>query len=335
MLLERPVLIISSEDDRTTNDVIDWLLSFGVPVIRVNDSSVITIRKIELNNSAENICLEIDYPGFPEKKVHFDLTTVTSVWYRRGRIDLHPQALYREMQAANSAELNFFRYIEKTNLYLENFIYRFLKKEVRSVNSFFDNYKNKLFHLFLAKQSGLNIPKSIITDNTDEIFSFLDKSPTITKAIPPGLLHANAGDYSGYTSELTSDTLPDRNFSYSLLQEKLEKKFELRIFYLEGEFFTAAIFSQADKQTAVDFRRYNRKKPNRCVPYRLPELLKTKLTSFMKACHLASGSIDVVVTKENEYVFLEVNPIGQFRQVSEPCNYYLEKRVAQFLAYGN
>jgi len=46
---------------------------------------------------------------------------------------------------------------------------------------------------------------------------------------------------------------------------------------------------------------------------------------------LNSGSIDILVTPNNEYVFLEVNPVGQFGMVSQPCNYYLEKRIAERL----
>ena len=51
----------------------------------------------------------------------------------------------------------------------------------------------------------------------------------------------------------------------------------------------------------------------------------------MKELKLASGSFDIIVTKSNEYVFLEVNPIGQFSQVSIPCNYFIEKRLAEIL----
>ena len=47
---------------------------------------------------------------------------------------------------------------------------------------------------------------------------------------------------------------------------------------------------------------------------------------------LNSGSIDLVYTKDEDYYFLEVNPVGQFAMVSEPCNYYLEKIVAQKLS---
>jgi hypothetical protein len=39
----------------------------------------------------------------------------------------------------------------------------------------------------------------------------------------------------------------------------------------------------------------------------------------------------MIVTPEGEYVFLEVNPTGQFGWVSDNCNYYLEEKIANHL----
>jgi hypothetical protein len=36
-------------------------------------------------------------------------------------------------------------------------------------------------------------------------------------------------------------------------------------------------------------------------------------------------------TPDGREVFLEVNPVGQFGMVSAPCNYHLEKKVAELL----
>ena len=49
---------------------------------------------------------------------------------------------------------------------------------------------------------------------------------------------------------------------------------------------------------------------------------------------LNSGSIDIILTPDNKYVFLEVNPVGQFEQVSFPCNYGLFKEVAEYLIHN-
>ena len=92
-----------------------------------------------------------------------------------------------------------------------------------------------------------------------------------------------------------------------------------------------AIFSQNDMQTAIDFRQYNSNNPNRNVPFKLPDNLKKSLTKLMCDIGLNTGSIDMIYTKDKEYVFLEVNPVGQFKMTSMPCNYYIERDVARIL----
>lgn len=91
-----------------------------------------------------------------------------------------------------------------------------------------------------------------------------------------------------------------------------------------------AIFSQNDSQTKIDFRNYNHSTPNRNVPYKLPEELEHKLTNLSKKIGINCGSIDMIVTKNDDYIFLEINPIGQFGMVSNPCNYYLHEKIALF-----
>ena len=48
----------------------------------------------------------------------------------------------------------------------------------------------------------------------------------------------------------------------------------------------------------------------------------------MQALGFNTGSIDLILTPQGEYVFLEINPEGQFGMVSHPCNYYLEREMA-------
>lgn len=51
----------------------------------------------------------------------------------------------------------------------------------------------------------------------------------------------------------------------------------------------------------------------------------------METIEIKSGSLDLIVDENGDYVFLEVNPIGQFAQVSIPCNYFIEKYIANYL----
>jgi len=121
----------------------------------------------------------------------------------------------------------------------------------------------------------------------------------------------------------------------SLFQRSINKKYELRIFYLDSDFYSMAIFSQSNIKTKTDFRNYDENKPNRCVPFTLPLDIKNKLDLFMRRKNYKTGSIDMLVDHNDNFIFLEVNPIGQFGMTSYPCNYYLEKKVAEYLCKIN
>lgn len=91
-----------------------------------------------------------------------------------------------------------------------------------------------------------------------------------------------------------------------------------------------AIFSQLDTESELDFRDVdvNGAHPNRMVPYQLPNDIGLRIRQLMKRLNLESGSIDMIVDDNDDYYFLEVNPVGQFNFVSEVCNYYIEKDIA-------
>jgi glutathione synthase/RimK-type ligase-like ATP-grasp enzyme len=138
------------------------------------------------------------------------------------------------------------------------------------------------------------------------------------------------GLYTAEVSEQDVAALPETVFP-SLVQAMVEKSWEVRAFYLAGDLYAMAIFSQGDRQTEVDFRRYNRARPNRAVPYRLPGEVAEKLRALMRELAMETGSLDLIRTPDGRHVFLEVNPAGQFGMVSHRCNYRLEKRVAEHL----
>ena len=93
-----------------------------------------------------------------------------------------------------------------------------------------------------------------------------------------------------------------------------------------------AIFSQNNPKTKIDYRNYDRKKPNRFVPYKLPGKIEMAIGKMMNELQLNTGSLDLIKSNKNgKYYFLEVNPAGQFGMVSFPCNYNLHKIVAEYL----
>ena len=81
----------------------------------------------------------------------------------------------------------------------------------------------------------------------------------------------------------------------------------------------------------ADFKNYDHAKPNKVLPYTLHSSLQEQLKTLMNKTRLDSGSFDIILTPESEYIFLEVNPIGQFQWLSRNCNYFLEKELAELL----
>ncbi|MEX0596877.1 MAG: grasp-with-spasm system ATP-grasp peptide maturase, partial [Candidatus Paceibacterota bacterium] len=137
-----------------------------------------------------------------------------------------------------------------------------------------------------------------------------------------------------YTNSIDKEDLKyiGEKFSPSLFQNKIAKKYEVRAFYIEGAIYSMAIFSQRDSQTRIDFRRYNYSNPNRVTCFKLPKNVEDKLIRVAQQFQLNAASFDLIKTLDGDYVFLEVNPGGQFEMTSKPCNYFLEKIVAEQLA---
>jgi glutathione synthase/RimK-type ligase-like ATP-grasp enzyme len=191
-----------------------------------------------------------------------------------------------------------------------------------------------LLSLICAASAGLKIPATILTTKKQDAIQFTEQNQAITKAIHNLFTIHYDGLFSAVGTTVAShchiDSL-DHCFFPTLFQKNIEKEYELRIFFIGNRFFPMAIFSSLDEQTRVDFRNYNRLKPNRCVPFILPDHIEDQLNNFVKLMELDTGSIDMIVTKDNEFIFLEVNHIGQFDWLSDNCNYYVEKEIADYL----
>lgn len=319
------ILIISEIYDKSTSDVIDWLISSDIQFFRVNKNDLVV-------NSVYNTS---DIKFILQERFMIKSKKIKSYWYRRGEIGLK----YKYEVRTKEEEFNdlIFWHLENE---LEELIRFFTKrleddKEVKSIGNYLVKNK-KLDQLFFANRANLKIPKSLITTQKSELVSFYKscKERIITKGIDrsPSLSFKNTS-YEGYTEELNDDLiakLPD-NFFPSFFQENIVKQYELRIFYLKGRFYAMAIFSQGEEQTKTDMRKYNDVRPNKTVPYKVPNDIENKLVDFMDKMNLDSGSIDMIVDTNDEFYFLEVNPNGQFGMVSTPCNYYIEKKIAQVL----
>lgn len=301
------VTIFTTDDDVSSNIVHDWLLHLGVTVNRVNNFP---------ENFSEEFSLSISHNG-----VNSNFKNINRVWFRRWSATVFGIG---NIQNALENEKSALKRIFSKQLPL-----KFL------INKPADLLISKTKTLEVAAQIGVDIPETLITNSKAKLKAFIDskKSVIVKPLYEPLFINKRNSSYASYTRILTSDEVSTYCdfFIPSIFQECIEKEFEIRTFYFNNEFYSMAIFSQAEKRTSIDFRHYNSEKPNRNVPYKLPINVETSLRELMVSLNLDSGSIDIVKSIDGRYVFLEVNPIGQFGMVSHPCNYYLEKRIAEYL----
>lgn len=330
------ILIQSQDFDISTNDVIEWLLASKVSYVRLNveDKSV---HPDSLQFDSENNVQMVIKAG--DKRICS--SEITAYWHRRGSVGTHFHSSKFDFLKENMNQELVSDF--KENLYTEShtlgtFLNHRLTETKIKLGHPHRATINKLKMLSEALKAGLDVPATLITRNKAELEKFAaENGELVTKSILNNVFfHYDKESLISYTEEIDEERMAEipETFYYSLFQAKIPKRLELRIFYLRGKFYAMGIFSQLDDQTTVDFRKYNYEKPNRTVCYQLPQPIEQKLTVLMDALGLDTGSIDMIVGNDGRYVFLEVNPVGQFAMVSRPCNYPLEKYIADYLISG-
>jgi D-alanine-D-alanine ligase-like ATP-grasp enzyme len=70
------------------------------------------------------------------------------------------------------------------------------------------------------------------------------------------------------------------------------------------------------------------------VAHDLPDDVADKLRALMRRLGLAYGAIDLRLTEDGRYVFLEINPAGQFLYVEEQTGQPITAALAARLAAG-
>jgi ATP-GRASP peptide maturase of grasp-with-spasm system len=318
----KTVLILSSEDDHSTDNVIKWINYFDRHV------HVIRLHPVDIYQYSNLVSTDIEAPLVLELSNQRRISTkdISVIWYRKWHVALsNPQKKDKSFDNVLSVNSNL---INEFNAFFHFFLYKIEQNNtVYWLNRINTVSPNKLKQLLIAKKNGLNIPHTFLSNQLSQK-DFNKKM--ITKNMSDCLTLFDSKDvYSTLTSKVHIRD-KDKSFFISLFQEEIQKELELRIFYLSGQCHAIAILSQNNQKTKVDYRNYDYVNPIREEYYQLPEKIIEKVRLFMTEMNLQTGSLDFILTKENEYIFLEVNPSGQY-DIFNSCNIYPDKLIAQHL----
>lgn len=318
------IYVITDEGESTTDHVLLYLIKAKINFVRLHISDAFTDLRIRIGcdkNEDEKVLIN--------DSLNITITNKDFIWYRRGNFSIHlPSNVLKRLPKTLLKNID----DEVT------FIKKYLYSNYKYLSSYFKEvHSNKLIDLKNARDAGFLIPSTLITTRKEDLLSFYESHPRmITKPIHNGHISFELENkrFKPKGIIMVDDEVINKTsdvFLPSLFQEYIEKEVEIRVFFYRDKFFPMAIFSQNDSKTFFDYRNYNRSKPNRNVPFRFSPIEEKKLLEFVKSSRLTSGSIDIILSKKNKFYFLEVNPIGQFGWVSKNCNYYIEKKIANYI----
>lgn len=325
------IFIVTNKEDVHPTPVIEHLNARNQPVFRLNTEALLTDYEF-------NWWCDEKGTDFRIKNVHNGLEVyghdIHSVWERR-------PTLPTELMYRNCAEIDKHN-LEEVGGFLSFLLYYISNKFSIGHHLYDRSAASKMLQLKIAQTLGMNVPTTCFSNRKADIISFAQKYEYITlKPIEVDNLWLGGEDeYVFYTQKVKSSLLseqPEEAFSQtvSYVQNYIEKAFELRITVVCDKCFGCKIDSQImdEDKGRVDWRQgydYGLKHE----VFDLPDYVQDFCRKFLSKMHLNFGCFDFIVTTENEYVFLECNPNGQWLWIEHQTGIKISEAIAEALIKG-
>ncbi|MCC5577455.1 ATP-dependent carboxylate-amine ligase [Microtetraspora sp. AC03309] len=301
--MQTTIVVLTGDDDEHADHITPLLSRRGAEVVRVDPASF--PREVRVSS------------GFYNQAVSrwgtLDLASLTAVWYRRpGRPRVHDEIV------DDPARL----YVETECRHLAQDLWDALDcRFVPARRPLIDRAQRKLLQMPLAARLGFETPATLVTTDPDEFLAFSNRfdGQIITKpyAFAPAMLGgAGAVRYTERTAPIDLGYADALRFCPVIAQELIAKRVEVRVTVVGGRVFAAEIHSQNSNRSRTDWRSYDlRRTPH--LSHRLPADVERRCLALVSELGLNYGAIDLIVTPEDRYVFLEINPAGQYLWIEQ------------------
>jgi glutathione synthase/RimK-type ligase-like ATP-grasp enzyme len=310
------ILAISSRTDEHTKVVIAELSRIGASAALLDLSEFPQAMRLAMRYDEGDRSFQLRLAGGAVVR----LSECRSIWWRR------PQAFVPHPEVLRPGDLNF----------IQSESHEAFAGLWQAVDAFWINHptrdqvaSHKAHQLRVAQQVGLCIPSTLITNDPEEARAFVaarGQDHTIYKAFS-----ATAQDWRETRLLRPGEvSLLDRvRYAPVIFQEYVAARLDLRVTVVGSNVFPAAIYSQ-ETSYKVDFRMDMANA--RVEPWPLPPDVESRLHAFMSALGLVYGAIDMRLTEDGRYVFLEVNPAGQWLFVEERSGQPITAAISRLLA---
>ena len=191
-----------------------------------------------------------------------------------------------------------------------------------------DEAGRKVLQLKIAGELGLIIPKTRITNSVEDAKEFILKigvEKTVYKAFS-GTQQAWRETRILKPDEL--ELIANVRYAPVIFQEYIPAGVDLRITVVGDKIFPAAIHSRGTEYE-VDFRMVMGSAAIQETT--LPGNIEKLLLALMKKLNLVYGAIDMRQTPDGTFVFLEINPAGQWLFIEEATKQPIAKALAALM----
>jgi hypothetical protein len=199
---------------------------------------------------------------------------------------------------------------------------------------------NKLHQLAIAGQLGFTVPRTLVTNSPKRFIEFYEECDSQVVSKHAAVLPAarDGEDCMRFTYPVhRRNAAGYQSIRYApvIFQEEIPKKLELRVTVVAAKVFSAAIQSQDSRFLRHDWRHYHDFGESKYYSeHTLPEKIEGICVRLVEALGLCFGAMDLIVTPADEYVFLEINPNGQWLWIEQFTGLAIGDAIAELLIRG-
>lgn len=303
------LLIITNRQDYTADYLILGLRELGVDFVRFNTEEFPEQVGLTLSFSSTGLSGSLVIRGR-----QIDTREIKSVWYRRP-VSSVPSRKIRDEAARQFA-------VQESNTALQG-LWRILDSFWVSHPDNIRNAESKIQQLAIAGRCGFSVPTTLITKSPSAASNFYEEFSSELVYKPLEYSKITRGDrvsliYTNRLDEKLASRFANVAAAPTLLQQHIKKKVEIRVTVVGRQAIAAEIHSQDHPKSRDDWRRIDPREITH-TPHLLPTGVEKSCIDLVSRLGLQFGAIDLIVTPDDEYIFLEINPNGQWAWIQQIC----------------
>jgi glutathione synthase/RimK-type ligase-like ATP-grasp enzyme len=320
---QKPILIASSSiDTQSYSAVANILAGRGYEVVVYDTDKVvrgIDILQICMSNDSE---LSVGY-----NQTDISPGSIGSAWYRKVnhfKVDRTEEDVARQLHVSNEVQQ------------LHSSIWQYYPDDLW-LNSprHIVTADSKLVQLRAAKEVGFSIPQTVISNDWDYIVSdLMVTNPTIIVKMIRGVISRQNHLKGMYATPLDMERVAPLKESTipfpGIYQPFVKKGREWRVTVVGDNIFPVSIYT--DESAKDDWRKHQLNPSVQFKSEQLPPTVGEKCPRCLSAIGLKYGAFDLIETPEEEVVFLECNPDGQYGWLEDRLNLPISDAIAIELA---